>query len=130
MKASDFILQIRDDLQEKSQHWSKESLFIKLQRAYVSLQFDLPFFITNETLEIKEGKSEYNLHFTPLENIGLKINNVAFGYSKPESFYITIQERRYTFNERLLIINHIPVKDCNGSIVYKYQKELENGMIF
>jgi len=125
MRASDFILQARDDLQEKSEHWSEEGMLIKLQRAYIALQFDLPYFIVNQTLDIKEGKSEYYLTSTPLKNVMLKIAGEKFNYLDIENFYITSKKNQYTFNEDMLIINSIPVKDSAEKIVYKYQKVIE-----
>ena len=69
MIVSDFILQVKDDLQEKSTHWTVESLFLKLQDAYVDLQFDLPYFMAMENIAIEQGKSEYYLNNIFLKDI-------------------------------------------------------------
>jgi hypothetical protein len=124
MKASDFILQTRADLQEKSEHWKDEELLMKLQRSYVSLQFDLPYFITSETIAITEGKSEYYLLNEPLKNVSFSIDSTAFNFSTIDNFYISLKDKQYTFNTNRVIINHIPIKNSIGIIVYKFNKKL------
>ncbi|MGB3988533.1 MAG: hypothetical protein WBK67_02450 [Minisyncoccales bacterium] len=126
MKASDFILQTRADLQEKSEHWKDEELLIKLQRAYVSLQFDLPCFIARENIDIVEGKQDYYLTYTPLKNVGLIVDGRNREFSATESFYITPNENSYTFEENLLILGFVPKTQGAATIVYKYSKELVN----
>lgn len=126
MKASDFILQTRSDLQEKSEHWKDEELLIKLQRAYVSLQFDLPCFIVRENIDIVEGKQEYYLQHTPIANIALLIDGRYFGYSTKENFYSNPKENSYTFEESILLLGFVPKLATIGLIVYKHTKELIN----
>ena len=126
MKASDFILQTRADLQEKSEHWKDEELLLKLQRAYISLQFDLPFFIAKENIDIQEGTQEYYLKHTPISNISLKIDSFNIEYSLNENFYSQQKENSYTFEENILVIGFIPNFTAIGLIVYKYAKELAN----
>ena len=64
MIARDFILEASLELQEKSKDikfWKDEELFIKLARAYRKIQKDLPCFVSNEELDLKEGIDLYNL---------------------------------------------------------------------
>lgn len=127
MKANDFILQTRADLQEKSQHWKNEELFVKLQRCYIALQFDLPFFITRESVAIKKDKSEYHLLNTPLKNVGLKINSIPYDYIDIENFYTSTKEIQYSFDGNKLLISSVPTADSTAEVAYRYQKALENG---
>jgi len=124
MKAKDFILQVRADLQEKSEHWKDEELLIKLQRSYMSLQFDLPFFITKDTLAIKKDISQYQLPFKVLKNVSLYVDDKKYEYNDIENFHITLKDRQYTFDEDVLLLNNIPVKDTEAKIVYMYEKQL------
>jgi len=124
MVASDFILKTRADLQEKSEHWKSEELLGKLQRCYISLQFDLPFFITSVELAIKKDKSEYYLDNVGLKDISLKIDNVEFKYTELEHFYSRPTEPLYAFNENRVLINQTPTADAIGTLIYKYQKEI------
>lgn len=126
MKARDFILQTRSDLQEKSEHWKDEELLLKLQRAYVSLQFDLPCFITKQNIDIAEGKQSYYLDFVPLANIALTIDGRTFEYTTVENFYISAKENNYSFNGNLLLIGFMPKSAATAALVYKYSKELAN----
>jgi hypothetical protein len=126
MKVSDFILQTRSDLQEKTEHWKEEELLIKLQRAYVSLQFDLPFFITSKTIAIKKGIDAYYLDLTPLKNVSLRVENIIYNFADIENFYSNSKNHTYTFSEERVLLNPIPLKDCSATLVLKYQKELGN----
>jgi len=126
MKASDFILQTRADLQEKSEHWSDEELLIKLQRAYVALQFDLPFFITNKTIAIQEGIDAYYLDVIPLKNVSFRVEYTLYSFTDMENFYAKPALYTYSFNENRLFVNPIPLKDYTAVLILKYQKELPN----
>ncbi|MBE0498571.1 MAG: hypothetical protein IBX43_04940 [Campylobacterales bacterium] len=126
MKAVDFILQTRADLQEKSEHWRDEELLIKLQRCYVSLQFDLPFFITSKLLEIEKGITEYYLDMLPLKNISFKMKNDAspFTFASIENFYAMPKDRTYTFSGEKIIINTTLPVEGFATLVCRYQKEI------
>lgn len=124
MLASDFILETRADLQEKSEHWKDEELLIKLRRSYVSLQSDLPFFMFKETLNIKKGISEYHLTFKALQNITLKIDGMDYTYSDLENFYIRPLNNQYSFNESILLVNNTPTSDSTAEVVYKHEKKI------
>jgi hypothetical protein len=128
MKASDFILQTRVELNEKGgKFWSDEEMLIKLQRSYVSLQFDLPFFITKESLAIQSGMTEYYLKYTPLKNINCTVDGVIIDYRDAESFYSGDKSVCYTFNGDQLLLGFVPIKEKTVEIVYRYGKHLENG---
>jgi len=101
-------------------------LLIKLQRAYVSLQFDLPCFITKQNIDIAEGKQSYYLDFVPLANIALTIDNRVFEYTTVENFYTNAKEDSYSFNGNLLLIGFMPKSAATAALVYKYSKELAN----
>ena len=127
MKAIDFILQTRVDLQEKSEHWKDKELFVKLQRAFVALQFDLPYFIHREILDIQEGKYEYYLTQKPLKNITFRIGNTKLSYCDTEYFYADDRLNSYTFLEDSVVIYDVSeVLPSQGMIAYKYEKELAN----
>jgi hypothetical protein len=127
MKAIDFILQTRIELNEKTEFWSDEEMLIKLQRSYVSLQYDLPFFIAKESLAIQSGISEYYLKYTPLKNINCTIDGMVIEYRDTESFYSGDKSDCYTFNGDQLLLGFIPLKEQMVEIVYRYEKHLENG---
>ena len=124
MKAIDFITQARADLQEKTEQWNELELFVKLQRSYVSLQVDLPYFIAKQKIEITEGKDEYYLDFIPVKPITFFVDKKKFNYVGYEQFYATEPKDSYVFNEDVMQIS-IPTKDAMADLVYKYQKELK-----
>lgn len=126
MKATDFILQTRIDLQEKSEHWRDEELLLKLQRAYVSLQFDLPYFIARESVAITEGVQSYYLGFTPLKNVTLSVDEQVLEFTTLENFYVRTSEKSYTFDNNMLLLGFVPTKAMDGVVVYRYAKELAN----
>ena len=126
MKAKDFIDQTRIELQEKSIHWSEPELLIKLQRSYTSLQFDLPFFMATKTLDIKKGICEYNLDDVVLKNIAFSINAQPYNFVDFESFFVRADEKQYSFNDKVLMINQTPKLDTTATLAYRYLKQLEN----
>ncbi|MDQ7044727.1 MAG: hypothetical protein Q9M40_07060 [Sulfurimonas sp.] len=126
MKASDFILHTKADLQDKSSQWSDELLLVKLQGAYVSMQFDLPYFITRENIAITEGNDTYRLRFKMLKNVSLKINETPVPFIEIESFYTQAQAFGYAVNEYELLFNEIPKAIADAKITYRYEKTLEN----
>ena len=126
MKAKDLIIQIRSDLQEKSQQWKDEELFVKLQSSYATLQTDFPFFIAKETIAIRKDKTEYYLLYEALRNITLTIDAITFKYTPIENFHITKERARYSFYQNTFVINEIPTADTTGVIVYRHAKVLEN----
>jgi len=123
MKAIDFINQARADLQEKSEQWNDLEMLVKLQRSYVSLQVDLPCFITKQTLEITEGKDEYYLDFIAVKNVSLFVENAKFKYVGEEYFYSNRLTNSYMFTQDIVKLS-MPKKSASAEIVYKYQKEL------
>lgn len=127
MLVSDFLIQAKDELQEKSEHWTKELLFIKLQDAYIDLQFDLPYFIKTEKLLIKSDVIEYELEKVLLKDISFCVNQIPLNYTDINSFFISNDSKNiYTYYERKLILKTVPVKDSETNIIYKYEKALEN----
>jgi len=128
MKASDFILQTRIELNEKGgKFWSDEEMLIKLQRSYVSLQFDLPFFIAKESLVIEIGMSEYYLKYAPIKNIKCMVDEKIIEYRDNENFYLSNDSYCYTFDGDKILLGFIPKKESEIEIVYRYAKHLENG---
>ena len=127
MIAKEFIDQTRIELDEKGskKHWNDNELFIKLQRAYVSLQFDLPYFMCSEELQIQEGKDSYDLKFVALKNIEFSIDKTPIEYSDIENIYLYKDVSRYSFDEDRLLLNFIPQKNGVGTIRYRYEKTLE-----
>jgi hypothetical protein len=125
MRASDFIIQTRDELQEKSEHWSNESLLVKLQRAYTKLQHDLPYFVAREALAIEEGRDRYRLKNVPLKNVVLKVEGVKVPYSDHDYFYANTPSLSYTFDGKEALLGFTPTADGEGEIVYKYIKRIE-----
>ena len=125
MRAQDFIIQTRVELQEKSQFWSDEELFVKLQRSYTTLQFALPFFIKKENFIITKGESEFYLQQIPTQNIGFSIDGVSYRYKDIGHFYVDEQQFSYTFDRDRLLFYPAAAKDVNGVIVYRYQEEIK-----
>lgn len=130
MTAKDFILESSYELQEKSKDkkfWEDTELFIKLQRAYRNIQKDLPCFIANENISIKEGISVYNLKFTSIKGISLFINSKKYQEQEKEYIYKNLNdEKLYNLEHKELTIYPAPRCDNNSTIAYYYQKELEN----
>lgn len=124
MKALDFIIQAKADLQAKTEQWNDLELLVKLQRSYTSLQVDLPYFITKQTLEIIEGKDEYYLDYRPIKPISLFVENRKFTYVGYENFFTTEPIQSYVFNEDVMQMS-TPACDASAEIIYKYQKELK-----
>ena len=125
MRVSDFIIQTRVELQEKSQHWSDEELLIKLQRSYMSLQFALPFFIKKETFVIAKGISEQYLAFAPTQNIGLSIDCIAYEYTDIGHFYVNEKLFTYTFDGDKLLFHPSIERETDASVVYRYQEQIK-----
>lgn len=127
MVVSDFILQIKDDLQEKSTHWTIESLLLKLQDAYVDLQFDLPYFMAMENISIEQGKNEYYLNNVFLKDVSLVINQTNWDYTDIENLFMsTASQKVYSYHSGKIILNQLPKKDIEAKIAYKYQKTIRN----
>jgi hypothetical protein len=125
MRAHDFIIQTRVELQEKSQHWSDDELFVKLQRSYVALQFALPFFIKKETFVIPKGSSEQYLAYAPAQNIGFSIDSVSYKYKDIGHFYVDEESGSYTLDSDRLLFYPTADKDVNGIVVYRYHEEIK-----
>jgi len=130
IRVSDFILQVRSDLQEKSEHWSDEDLLIKLKRSYVAFQEDLPFFITDVTLGIQKGKREYFLSFLPLKDVLLDIDGIIYEYVGDEFLYVNGSNRSYSFINDVLVLKDEPTTDTQARLVYKSKREIETEKCF
>lgn len=130
MIAKDFILEASYELQEKSKakkFWEDPELFIKLQRAYRTIQTDLPCFIANEDIAIKEGIAIYNLKFTAIKGISFFINSKKYLEQEKENIFKKLSdEKLYNLEHKELIIYPTPKCDNDSTIAYFYQKELEN----
>ncbi|MFW9625380.1 MAG: hypothetical protein ACMV1K_01445, partial [Sulfurospirillum sp.] len=125
MIVSDFIVQTRMELQEKKEFWGDAELLLKLRRAYVSLQFDLPYFMTSEEVVIKEGKDRCYLDKKPLKDITLTISDKAFCFIDDENLYRYLDKDVYSFSEQELIFSKPFLKESTGFIRYKYEKEIK-----
>lgn len=128
MIASDFLLQVRDDLQEKSRFWSDENLLAKLQRSYLAIQHELPFFIRSRELTIQKGVREYYLDNVAIKNVKLSVvdEHIDFNYVSPVYFYTAEKPNSYTFEQNKIIVSDIDKESITASLVYYYEKELEN----
>lgn len=127
MKAVDFITQTRVELDEKgSKFWSDEELFIKLQRSYIALQKDLPFFMHKEVLNIKKGEDSSHLMYEPLKNVRLVIEDKDVAFVDYDNIYLQRQTRAYTFYNKELLLNFTLEQDIPAAIVYKHAKNLDN----
>lgn len=130
MTAGDFILESSYELQEKNKDkkfWDNPELFIKLQRAYRKIQQDLPCFIANENIAIKEGTTLYHIKHIALKEISLFINGKK--YIKQEKEYIfkdLKDEKLYNLENKEIVIYPTPKNDNNATVSYYYQKELIN----
>ena len=123
----DFILQVKSDLQEKSEHWTVDDLLIKLQRAYISLQSDLPYFMGIEMIPIEKGKVEYRLDKIFLKHVSFVIDGAAYDYDDIENIYTsTISQNIYSYHNGNIFLNKLPQKDLSAKIAYKYEKKLKN----
>jgi len=126
MIVSDFILQTRAELQEKAEFWKNAELLIKLRRAYISLQFDLPYFMTSEKVIIKEGKDRCYLEQKAIKDISLEIGGDAFEYSDDENLYKYPDKKLYCFENRELLFANTATRELKGTIRYKYEKEIKS----
>ena len=114
-------------MQEKSEHWTKESLFLKLQDAYIDLQFDLPYFVTIEEVVIQEGKSETYLANKFLKDISLVIDGISWEYTEIDNLFISAGcQNVYSYHSGVLMLNKVLFKETTAKIVYKYEKSLKN----
>lgn len=125
MVVSDFILQTRDDLQEKKEQWSDESLLLKLKRAYVDMQFDLPFFIATQKLDIKKEQTEYYIENTFLKDISMQIEGRRYRYTDMENLYTSENPHTYSYHAGALHLAKEPVIDGEGKVAYKYEKNIK-----
>ncbi len=130
MTAKDFILSSSYELQEKSKDkkfWEDTELFIKLQRAYKTLQNDLPCFIANENIEIKEGISLYNLKHISIKGVSFFVNNKKYIEQEKEYIFQNLNDEKiYNLSHKELTVYPLPKANNNGIIAYYYIKELTN----
>ena len=131
MIARDFILEASLELQEKSKDikfWKDEELFIKLARAYRKIQKDLPCFVSNEKLDLKEGIDLYNLKNKSIKAISLYINGIKYTEQIKEYIYTnTNDEKIFNISDKELLISPTPlVSNFKIKATYYYQKDLEN----
>ena len=112
MIARDFILEASLELQEKSKDvkfWKDEELFIKLARAYRKIQKDLPCFVSNEELDLKEGIDLYNLKNKSIKAISLYINGIKYTEQIKEYIYTnTNDEKIFNISDKELLISPTP----------------------
>ena len=125
MRVSDFILETRSDLQEKTQQWKDEELLIKLKKAYVKFQEDLPFFIDEMNLDIKKGIKEYYPRFDPYKPVSLQIDSEPYEWMTYESLYRNGLNNAYTFYANKLTLKVQPLRDAQAHLVYKYISRIE-----
>jgi len=130
MIVSDFLNQLENDIQDKStnnnKHWSIESLLLKLQDAYIDMQFDLPFFIAIKDIEIKKGQNEYYIDNVFLKDIFLLIDNRKWRYTDIDNLYLDTNSYLYSYYDKKIMLNRVPQKDNFGKLSYKYEKKLSN----
>jgi hypothetical protein len=127
MIVSDYILQVKEELQEKNEQWSLESLFVKLKAAYRTLQSSLPYFLAKESIEFKEGKSEYFLNNVFLKDVLFQTEDgKRYKFSEIENLFInTSNLLAYSYHDGKLLLNKPVEKDGLAEIRYKYRKNLE-----
>lgn len=126
MRALDFILQTRSDLQEKGEgHWRDEEMLVKLQRAYKELQRDYPYFRQKESLGILKAEQVYRLDLEPLKNVRLSIDGRKVNYVNPDYLDAEAERLAYTFEGHYLRLGFLPAADGDGEIVYRGLKEIE-----
>jgi len=131
MLVKDFITKTRDDLQEKSEQWSEPSLLLKLQESYIDLQFDLPYFIANETIAIKKGISSYHIQKHFLKDILFKVSNLPYNYTDMENLFTKNNSTNlYSYQAGEIITNVEYSKDTTAQLIYKYQKDIKNENCF
>ena len=130
MIAKDFILESSYELQEKSKDkkfWEEPELFIKLQRAYRKIQQDLPCFIANADVAIKEGISLYHIKYIAIKGISFFVNGKKYFEQEKEYIFKNLgDEKLYNLEHKELVIYPTPKSDNDGIVSYYYQKELEN----
>lgn len=126
MIVSDFILQTRAELQEKKEFWHDAELLLKLRRAYISLQFDLPYFMMSEEVVIKEGKDRCYLSGKPLKDISFVLDGRAFSYIDEDNLYKYPDKDIYSFRENELIFARVFKTQSTGIIRYKHEKQIKS----
>jgi len=126
MIVSDFILQVKEELQEKSEQWSKKSLFIKLKNAYSIIQTDLPYFFTQEKIDILENKTKYFIQNVFLKEVLFTVDAKEYKFAELENlFKNTSNLLLYSYYDGAIILNTPPKKEGMGELIYKYRKSLE-----
>jgi len=127
MTANDFGKTLSFVLNDKDKKfWSEPELFINLQRAYREIQKELPCFISNELIDIKEGIELYQLKFTAIKNIVLYVNDIEYNFEEMRYLNENYNENIYSLSQKQMLINKAPLKGGVGKIRYFYLKELEN----
>jgi len=129
MLAKDFILESSLELQERATNnkkfYSPEELFLKLNKAYKEIQKDLPCFICNETIDIKQGINLYHLKHKALKGISLFVNNIKYKLENVKYTYNT-RENIYSIVNKELYISKVPSSKAKANITYYYYKGLTN----
>ena len=82
--------------------------------------------MATKTLDIKKGIKEYNLDDVVLKDVSFSINLQPYDFVEFEQFFIRADEKQYSFNDKVLMINQIPTEDTTASIAYRYLKEIQN----
>jgi hypothetical protein len=126
LKVSDFILETKHQLQEKSNDfWSKEEIFFQLQRAYIDIQTDMPYFVHNQAI-VFDNTLSFCLEHMPLKGLKLSIGSIEYEYCDIDNMYVdTNCTYKYSFMNKELVINTV-FNEINGFFAFKYIKELEN----
>lgn len=131
MIAKDFILEsyyeLKMNLQNKadSKFWEDRELFLKLARAYRQIQNDLPCFVSNESIDIKEGKSLYYLKHNCIKASYCFIDGRKYHLQEKDEINNNQKSNFYNIQGRELLISHLP-KEARANVTYFYQKELSN----
>lgn len=127
MTANDFIKSISFELGDHAKKfWDETELFIKLQKAYRELQKELPCFISNEEIDIKEGIDFYHLKFIAIKDISFYINLVKYEFEDIKFMNDRYKENLYALFNKELHINKALLKNEKAKVKYFYLKELEN----
>lgn len=121
MTPEEFINAKRVELGEKSEHWSGEELFSKLQSAYVEMQLDVPFAVASETIAMTKGTRTYPLLYEPIKNISMKINDTPVMCVSIDTLY-GCNFDAYAFNGKLMEVSFD--SDNDAVLVYRYSKEI------
>ncbi len=130
MKAIEFIEAKRDTLNEKSKEfWSEPILFFALQRAYNSLQTDVPYFLAQEDILGVKDQWKYRLEHKMIKPISVLVDGVEYRVVANSKFFkvLKIESGICTTYNHDLGISKAPFQDGEKiDIRYKYLDEIKN----